>query len=151
MPKYSYTAKSLDGTIKTGVIEANDAREVAQALHHDGYVLIKAVAESERKRNLEISLPSLGVSAKDRIFFTKNLQVMIASGLSLPRAIAILANQTKNGKFRSALNKVKEEITRGKSFSESIQDFPDIFNDFFCFCVHIFILTSLLSFLSFHP
>lgn len=137
MPKYYYVAKSMDGNDKTGSMEANDIREVAGSLHQEGYVLISANREAEAKKGLKIALPSLGASLKDKIFFTKNLQVMVASGLSLPRAISILAMQAKNAKFRSALTNIKDEITKGKSFSDSMQPYPDIFSEFFCSMVKV--------------
>jgi len=134
MPKYLYTAKSLKGESKTGTREAKDKYQLARILHREGYVLIKADLEKEevKKRKLEISLPFFGgVSLKEKVFFTRNLQVMLAAGLSLPRALHILAGQSKSKKLKSALLEVREEITKGKSFSDSLAKYPDIFSELF--------------------
>lgn len=82
-------------------------------------------------------MPSFGVGVKEKIFFTKNLQVMISSGLSLPRSISILAEQAKNKKFKEALETIKTEITQGKNFSESMQKYPGIFSDFYSSMVKV--------------
>ncbi len=137
MARYSYVAKSLDGVQKTGEVEASDPREVAKMLHQEGFVLIEAKCEDKPGKSLKITFPSFGVGVKDKIFFTKNLQVMIASGLSLPRSIGILAAQAKNKKFHEALDEIKTEITQGKNFSESMQRFPSIFSDFYCSMVKV--------------
>ncbi len=133
MAKYSYVAKSLDGIEKKGVIEAENIRDIARLLRQEGYVLVQVESEGAKKRGIfKIELPSFSVGLKDKIFFSKNLQVMIASSLSLPRAIAILSAQTKNKKFARALTRIKDEITKGTNFSEALRLYPDIFSDFFC-------------------
>jgi type IV pilus assembly protein PilC len=137
MARYSYVAKSLDGVQKTGEVEASDSREVAKMLHQEGFVLIETKCEDKSGKSLKITFPFFGVGVKDKIFFTKNLQVMIASGLSLPRSIGILAAQAKNKKFHEALDEIKTEITQGKNFSESMQRFPSIFSDFYCSMVKV--------------
>jgi type IV pilus assembly protein PilC len=137
MPKYSYVAKSLDGVQKTGEVEAGSSREVAKMLHQEGFVLIEAKCEDGVKKGFKILIPSFGVGVKEKIFFTKNLQVMIASGLSLPRSISILAEQAKNNNFKKALETIKTEITQGKNFSESMQEYPSIFSDFYSSMVKV--------------
>lgn len=137
MDKFFYSAKSLDGVEKKGEIEAADSREVARILHHEGFVLIDCRREKSERRKLEISLPFFGVSVKEKVFFTKNLQVMIGAGLSLPRAIGILSDQAKNAKFKNTLAIIKAEVTKGKNFSDSIQKFPDVFSEFYCSMVKV--------------
>ena len=41
------------------------------------------------------------VSLTEKLFFTRNLRVMVAAGLPLPRALATLAGQAKNEKFKA--------------------------------------------------
>jgi type IV pilus assembly protein PilC len=129
MVQFSYRAKSIDGKEKKGVLEAEDESQLAHSLRQEGFILIQAQRPGARKR-INISMPVLGVSLKDKIFFCKNLQVMAASGLSLPRAIGILADQTANRTFAKALNQIRESLIKGESFSESMAKFPDIFSDF---------------------
>jgi len=135
MPKYFYTAKSLQGESQTGTTEAKDEHQLARTLRQQGLILIRAELEEEKglkKKKFEISLPLLGgVSLVEKMMFTRNLQVMIAAGLPLPRALEALAFQTKSQKFKKALFGIKEEITKGKSFSDSLTDFSDIFSELF--------------------
>ncbi|MDO8663805.1 MAG: hypothetical protein Q7K28_03155, partial [Candidatus Wildermuthbacteria bacterium] len=104
MPRYLYTAKSLEGENKSGTLEAKDTRQLAADLRQGGLILIRAEIEGGvKKRNLEISLPFLGVPLAEKMFFTRNLQVMISAGLSLPRALETLAGQAKSQKFQKAI------------------------------------------------
>ncbi|MDO8265059.1 MAG: type II secretion system F family protein, partial [Candidatus Parcubacteria bacterium] len=63
--------------------------------------------------------------------FTRNLQVMVSAGIALPRSLKTLSGQTKNEKFKDALNKISDKVVKGNSFSESLKDHSDIFPEFF--------------------
>jgi len=103
MPEYFYTAKSFEGDVKTGVLQAQDQSGLAKILRQDGYFLLSASLEEKgiKKKGFSFSIPFLSrVSLADKLFFIRNLEVMIAAGISLPRAIEVLAGQTRSKKFR---------------------------------------------------
>lgn len=135
MSKYFYTAQSLTGEAKSGTAEAKDERQLARILRQEGLILIRAELEEEKKakkRKFEITLPFFGgVSLTEKIFFARNLRVMITAGLPLPRALETLANQAKSQKFKRALLDIRDEIIKGKSFSDSLQKYPNIFSELF--------------------
>jgi len=134
MPKFSYTAKSFSGEEKNGKIDAKDVRQLATTLKVQGFLLISAVAEKEdeEKNILNINIPFLSrVSLVDKLMFTRNLQVMISSGLSLPKSLQVLALQGKSKLFRKAILEIKEEIIKGNNFSDSLKKYPNIFSELF--------------------
>jgi len=130
MPKYSFLAKSLEGKTEKGILEAKDEFELAKFLKEKGLILIKAEKERE-KGKLKIFFPSFGIPLSEKMFFTRNLKVMISAGVSLPKAILSLSEQTKNKKFKSALKKISEKIVKGEKFSDALSTFPQIFNEFY--------------------
>ena len=134
MPKYSYIAKSIKGDSKTGEIEAKDEHQLAEILHQEGYILISSRSEKKSpKINLRFSLPFLDkISLKEKLFFTRNLKVMISAGISLPRCLRTLSEITKNKKFRKALLEITDSVNKGRSFSDSLENYPDIFPELFC-------------------
>jgi type IV pilus assembly protein PilC len=133
MPSYFYIAKSLEGKEQSGTLEAKDEHQLARTLRSQGFILIRAeLTEAKEKKRFEIAFSLFGgVPLTEKLMFTRNLQVMITSGLSLPRALQTLASQTKSRKFKNALLTVSEEITKGKNFSESLKNFPNIFSELF--------------------
>ena len=133
MPKYSYVAKSLNGEERVGKIEAKDVHQLAINLKNEGFILVNAFAEEEKKKTAFVfSIPFLGgVSLSEKMMFTRNLQVMTATGLSLPRALGILSLQTNNKTFSKALSRIKDEVVKGKNFSESLAEHPKIFSELF--------------------
>lgn len=130
MPNYFYKAKSQTGEEKTGILEAKDEYELARILREKGLILIKADLE-KKKISFHFSISFGKIPLAEKMFFTRNLQVMISAGISLPRAISSLARQVKNKKFKSVLENISQEITKGKKFSEAISKFPEVFNEFY--------------------
>jgi type IV pilus assembly protein PilC len=135
MPRYSYIAKSLKGEPRSGVLEAKDERELARSLRQEGDILIKAELEKEKpliKRDLsEIFTRFKKISLREKIFFTRNLRIMIGAGLSLPRAIRTLSEQTKIKKFQDILLKIEKEITKGQNLSDALSRHPQVFSELF--------------------
>ena len=133
MPKYFYTARSLKGEPKSGTIEVKDTHELARILHEEGCILVSANLEKESKRSaFEISIPFFDrVSLKEKMFFTRNLRIMIAAGLPLPRGLKTLAEQSKSKKFRKAILNIREEIIKGKNFSDGLSLHSNIFSELF--------------------
>jgi len=134
MPKYFYIAKSLKGEEKSGILEAKNEKELAKILRQEGYLLIRSESEERelKKRKFGISLPFFGgVSLSEKMIFTRNLKVMIKAGIPLPRALKTLSGLTKSKKFEKAILGIMEEIMKGKSFSDTLAKYPDIFSDIF--------------------
>jgi type IV pilus assembly protein PilC len=134
MSKYFYVAKNLSGEEKTGEMDAKDESQLAKILHREGYVLISAEAEKEvDKKGFNINISFLNkVSLKEKVFFTRNLKVMISAGISLPRSLRTLAEITKNKRFKKVLSEIVEEINKGQSFSVALKKYPDVFSELFC-------------------
>lgn len=139
MPQYFYTAKSFKGELETGTLGAKDKKELSKILHQRGYVLIKAELEAEElRRKFEISLPFFKrVSLTEKMMFTRNLQVMISAGVSLPRSLSILSIQSKNKKFKKALDETLEAVNKGEAFSDSLKRYPDIFPELFVSMIRV--------------
>ncbi|MBD3208724.1 MAG: hypothetical protein GF370_04715 [Candidatus Nealsonbacteria bacterium] len=134
MPKYFYTAKSLKGgEEETGTLEAKNVHELSHHLRQRQFILVKARVEAgeEEKKSLEISLPFKGVPLQEKLFFVRNLRVMTLAGLPLPKALEALSQQTKNKKLQEAMQHAREQITKGRTLSSALSDYPDIFSDLF--------------------
>lgn len=134
MPIYSYTAKSFSGENKAGSIEAENEKTLAHILRQEGYLLIKAQSaqvNSKKKGGFDFLNNLKKVSLVDKIFFTRNLQIMISAGMSLPRALRVLSEQTQNKKFEKAIKDIENEVTKGQNLSEALSRHLDIFPDLF--------------------
>lgn len=134
MPTYFYTAITASGEKVSGSEVAQDERQLASILRGKGYLLTTAKTEQAKRRLLNVSslLDKLRpISLGDKLLFCRNLQVMVAAGIPLPRALDILFAQARNGNFRKVLLDVKTKVVEGKSLSEAMREHPTVFSDLF--------------------
>ncbi len=139
MSKFIYTAKSHSGETKGGEITAKDESSAARVLRSEGFLVtsIKCLDEKQEKININFFDRFLKVPLKDKMIFTRNLSVMIASGLSLSRAIKNLAIQIKNKRFQKILLEIYEDLQGGKTLSEGLAKYPTVFSDLFVNMVRV--------------
>ena len=135
MPNFSYKARDKNGKEILGYKDAGDQYELARMLRADGYLLVSAddSAKTGRTdlRNLKISFDFLQkfkrVKLSDKIMFSKNLGVMIGAGMTLPRALDALSRETHNLRFKKAIDDIVNSLRQGKTFSESLARYQNIF------------------------
>lgn len=133
MPRYTYIAKTREGLSKKGVLDVGNESDLAKTLRAEGSILIKAELENKKsKLKLSLSLPFFNsVSLVEKTMFTRNLRVMVSSGIPLPRALGILAKQSKSKKFKRVILKIKQNVLTGSSFSDSLINYRSIFPEVF--------------------
>jgi type IV pilus assembly protein PilC len=138
--KVFYKAKNYSGELRSGEIEIKNERDFANQLRSDGFILTsfkKLEGESEKKIDIKLLDRFMGISLKDKLMFSRNMAVMIASGLPLSRAVSNLAAQTKNKRFAKILDDIHSDIQAGLTFSEALSKFPGVFGDLFINMVHV--------------
>ncbi len=132
MSNFLYTAKSLDGEVKTGILDAENIRELAQILKGEGLILVKADSKIDKKRNgFSLSFFSGKVSISEKMLVTRNLWIMVSTGLPLVKGFSILSAQSKSKKMKAALLDIGQEVSRGRSLSDAFKKYPDIFSEIF--------------------
>ncbi len=137
MATFAYTAARQTGEIVKGEREAENERSLAQLLKGEGLLLLNVETGSGGKTGLVklIAGIDLGklvsrikpISIVDKMFFTRNLAVMVSAGLSLTRAMDALMQETANPKFRRILAEVNGSVIKGKSLAESLKVYEGVF------------------------
>ena len=133
MAKFLYTAKSVSGESKGGEIVAQDERAAVQQLRSEGFLVtsIKKIEEKSAGASVNFLDRFRTVPLKEKMIFARNLAVMIASGLTISRAVNNLMSQTKNKNFQKILQDLYEELQEGKSLSEGLAKYPNVFSELF--------------------
>lgn len=133
MPKFFYTAKNITtGETSGGEAEARDERTLAQDLRAQG-ILLTSHKEIEATTSINIRFFDrfTSVPLKEKMVFTRNLAVMVSSGLTVSRAIHNLSVQTSNKKFKKILLSVYDDVQAGQTLSEGLAKYPGVFNELF--------------------
>jgi len=71
------------------------------------------------------------ISLTEKMLFTRNLAVMIKSGVSLPRSLEILAWQIKHPCFRAIILEIQKNIQKGSGLSDAFSKHQAVFNQFY--------------------
>ena len=127
---FKYKAQLSDGTIVEDKEEASDQFDLVKKMKTVGRTVIFAKEIHKKRFFLLGYLNGLlaRVSLKDKLFFTRNLGVMLGAGLPLVRSLSVLGRQTSNAKFKSVLASLEESVTKGNSLNESLALFPNVFS-----------------------
>jgi len=125
---YQYSVRDKAGKVFTGTIEADSPAAVAQKLKSMGYAPM-SIGEHKAGLSRDLSIPGFGgkVKLKDLAVMSRQFATMINSGLSLMRALSILAEQTPNKKLADVLAEVRNEVETGQALSSSLALHPDVF------------------------
>ncbi len=139
MSKFFYTAKnSSTGETSGGEREAKDEKSLAQELRAEG-LLLTSFKEEQVATSLSVRFLDRfkSVPLKEKMTFTRNLSVMVSSGLTVSRAVHNLSLQTKNKTFKKILDDVNDDLQGGKTLSEGLGKYPSVFDELFVNMVYV--------------
>ncbi|MDD3235723.1 MAG: type II secretion system F family protein [Candidatus Cloacimonetes bacterium] len=138
MPTFAYIVKDAKGARIEGMIKADTLDMAVDKLAKEGSTIIsvKAAAEGAFKGKmslfdklmLTIYKIRTGVSLKTLVFFTRQLSTMFSAGLTIEKAITDLEKEEKQKKFSRVLRKLSDDIRKGFSLSEAMEQHPGVFN-----------------------
>lgn len=126
--RFKYTAFTAKGLLVKDVAIAPNKAVVEKRLQSRGYVVEKISADRVGALMEVLRSSVSGVSHKDKIVLTRNLAVMVKSGLTLDESLSILSEQSPSPRLGRILSKINERIQAGKTLSESMAEFPRIFD-----------------------
>ncbi len=132
MALYTYQAFTKDGKKTTGTLDAPSEEALRQQLVKMGLYPSKiTLAKSQTE-----SVPwykrifTSSISLKDKILFTKQLAVLLKSGVPLLQALDLLIDQFEGG-LRSIIITIRDGIKEGKSFAEGLSRYPKVFDSIY--------------------
>ncbi len=121
--KYLYQARSKEGKIETGIVEAS-SKEAAAALLQKYNIYVTSLKEQSPKFSFLKRLPFLDkISKKDLAIFSRQLAVMLQSRVSVTQSLNSLAAQTKKQSFKEKIIKISQLVEEGNPLSEAFSDF----------------------------
>ncbi len=138
MPNFAYIIKDAKGARVEGILKADTLDMAVDKLAKEGSTIIsvKAAAEGAFKGKLSLFDKIMltiykirtGVSLKTLVFFTRQLSTMFSAGLTIEKAITDLEKEEKNKKFAKVLRRISDDIRKGYSLSEAMEQHPGVFN-----------------------
>ncbi|MGH2786876.1 MAG: type II secretion system F family protein [Actinomycetota bacterium] len=128
---YAYRVRTKEGRVLEGKMEADGEAAVASRLRSQGFVPVQISKESKVSMKMEIAILPEKVKLKDLAVFSRQFATMINSGLSLLRALNILAEQTENKLLARTIGLLRDDVERGSSLSAAMSKYPKVFSTLF--------------------
>jgi general secretion pathway protein F len=120
---FGYRAADRRGQTVDGVMEAPDARAVAERLQRDAYFPITIDAQDQRRGLLGFVWPETArghVAGRDLVALTQQLASLVEAGLPLDRALAIQAELAPTPRLRAVMADVLRGVQGGASLADAL-------------------------------
>ncbi len=126
---FDYKVRDRDGRLISGSLEAESLALVSTKLRDMGFAPVEIKAASKVNLKKEIHIPGVTdrVKLKDVALMSRQLATMVSAGLTLVRALGVLADQIESKPLREALVTVRQDVEQGSSLSQAIEKLPKIF------------------------
>jgi type IV pilus assembly protein PilC len=126
MSTYVFRALDPAGTTAKGEVEAASKQAVADQLKARGLVVVD-ISDKHSSKEINIALFER-VRAGDLTVLTRQLATMVASGMTLLRALYVLEEQTESKPLKEAVVNVRKDVEAGLLFSAALARYPKVFN-----------------------
>src|SRR5687768_16035396 len=128
MPAFTYTARALNGDLRTATIDAPSRDEVIAQLRRQRLNVVKideaAQAANKKKSGGKISM-------RDIVIFTRQFSTMINAGLPLVQALDILSKQSENPALKEVTRQVVFDVESGHTVADALRKHPKAFTDLY--------------------
>lgn len=125
MPEFEYKAYDSSGASTKGIIDAIDIDEVKQKLKQQGLIPSAINAYRETPDFLKFFDK---VNLSDLEFLTAELSLLLKSGVRIDRGIDIIQRLKSKPVMAKLLTKVSQSLKKGNSLSDSMAEYPEVFD-----------------------
>ena len=126
MPAYHYRAVDPSGCIIEGHLEAASERALETQLRQSDIELLRCAERSAGRFGRR-----KGVKRKDLIGFCFHMEQMTRAGLPILEALSDLRDSVAHPVFKEAIGNLITSVEVGKTLSQAMSEYPDIFDDVF--------------------
>ncbi len=133
MPAFEYSALNTKGQEETGILDADNAKQVRQLLRdsHLTPLDVNQVEKSEKSGGKAAVKRAGRVKAADLALLTRQLATLVQSGSPLEEALATTAKQTEKRNIRHILSAVRSKVVEGYTLADGLKTYPSVFPDMY--------------------
>ncbi len=128
MPYFKWKGKDLKGKVKKGEIIAVNKNDAISKLKNKK---ISVITIKEAPKDIEIPFLKQKIKDKEILIVTKQLSIMLASGLPLDQSLNIIAEQTTNKRMGEIVYDIKNEIEGGSTLANALKKHKEAFSDMY--------------------
>ena len=126
MASYKYEVIGPDGKPQTGSIEASNLEVATAELKTGGNTIVSLSKANALNKDLDIHIGK-AVSVRELSVFCRQFESVLNAGVTVIEALNMLAEQTENKTFKSALEDIRDSVQKGDTLSAAMANYPKIF------------------------
>ena len=133
MAAFEYKALDAKGRQKKGVLEGDTARQIRQQLREQGMVPVEVVQTHEREKKKASGGFQLrrGISTTELSLITRQLATLVQASMPLEECLKAVAEQSEKPRLKNMLLAVRSRVVEGYTLSDSMAEYPHIFDQLF--------------------
>ena len=128
MPAYVYTAVNRTGERRSGTVSSPGRREAIERLLAGGWHVVELREEGRKEARV-----TGGVRLRRGVLrlapLCRQLATLCASGVPLIRSMEVLIEQADDDRSRRVLCAILDSVKAGRSLSDALSDYPELFPD----------------------
>ena len=136
MPRYKYKAKNNAGKTLTGEESVASERELIMELGRRRLTVFSVQEVFENKKTSKSFTSKIfskhkKVKTFDLVILCRQLATLLQGGVPILNGMKTIAAEIKNVSFKEVLFEVTEKVRAGKTLSEGLKEYPDVFSELF--------------------
>ncbi|MBV1840023.1 type II secretion system inner membrane protein GspF [Photobacterium ganghwense] len=133
MAAFEYKALDARGRQKKGVLEGDTARQVRQQLREQGLIPLEVAQSHEREKKKASGGFHLrrGISTTELSLITRQLATLVQAAMPLEECLKAVAEQSEKPRLKNMLLAVRSRVVEGYTLSDSMAEYPHIFDQLF--------------------
>ena len=131
MGTFLYNAKTQNGEVIQGTMEAEGEQAVASRLQAMGYFPVQIRDETRAKSGaagLLASLRKKRIRTSDVTTLNRQLADLISAGIPLVKALNVIDSQTPNEALREIIHQVSQDVQGGDTLAQAMAKHPKVFS-----------------------
>lgn len=154
MANFRYKARTQQGDLTQGTVEAQDSRSAADAIMQQGLIpvdiskarraartedggdALSVLPDSSWGRKLSAAMQP-NVSLDELIIFCRQMYSLTNAGIPILRAIEGLSDTTQNRRLKRTLKEVHSQLEKGRNLSSALAQYPAVFPKLIIAIVHV--------------
>jgi type II secretory pathway component PulF len=136
MPQFAYRARNAQGGLVEGIVDCPDRAVAIRQIEQQRCIPIKIEALAGETKTTTSSrdgaapaapAQTLKVSQAQLLVFTEQLAHLLQAGMTLDEGLSILEKRLKQPRVQQMTRSLHQGLVDGRSFSQSLREFPRIF------------------------
>ncbi|CAH9066543.1 Type II secretion system protein F [Pseudoalteromonas holothuriae] len=135
MAAFEYRALDTKGKEKSGILEADTAKQVRQMLREKAMMPLEVSPAAEKDKQQPDGgfklFQGYKPSVADLALITRQLATLIQSSLPVEAAVMAVAEQCEKPRLKRMLMSVRSKVVEGYTLADGMSEFPNVFDNLY--------------------